>query len=94
MHSPMLDGAVPESTTRKLLVRVLMRATPASDHTSSSGAFVQVSLFLFVLAHAAGKLITIPVLLKTSLAALATYLGGAIMMALYLPYLLARRDFQ
>jgi hypothetical protein len=69
-----------------------MRATPASGHTSSSGAFVQESLFLFVLAHAAGKLITIPLLLKTSLAALATYLGGA--MALCLLYKLARRDFQ
>jgi hypothetical protein len=53
---------------------------------------VQVSLFLFVLAHAMGKLTTIPLLLKTSLAALPAYLGGA--MALYLLYKLARRDFQ
>jgi hypothetical protein len=59
---------------------------------SSRFAFVQVSLFLFVLAHAMGKLTTIPLLLKTSPAALATYLGGA--MALYLFYKLARRDFQ
>ncbi len=59
---------------------------------SSSGAFVQASLFLFVLAHVIGKLITIPLLLKTSPAALAAYLGGA--MALYLLYKLARRDFQ
>ncbi len=60
--------------------------------TSSSSAFVQVSLFLFVLAHAMGKLTTIPLLLKTCPAALAAYLGGA--MALYLFYKLARRDFQ
>jgi hypothetical protein len=53
---------------------------------------VQASLFLFVVAHAMGKLTAIPLLLKTSLAALATYLGGA--MALYLFYKLARRDFQ
>jgi hypothetical protein len=91
-HSPMFYGAVPDSTMRKLLVRVLMRATPASGHTSSSGAFVQVSLFLFVLAHAAGKLTTIPLLLKASLAALPAYLCGA--MALYVFYKLARRDFQ
>jgi hypothetical protein len=91
MHSPMFYGAVPDSTMRKLLVRVAMRATPASC-VSSSGAFVQVSLFLFVLAHAMGKLTTIPLLLKTSLAALPAYLGGA--MALYLLYKLARRDFQ
>ena len=31
---------------------------------------MQVSLFIFVLAHAVGKLTTIPLLLKTSLAAL------------------------
>jgi hypothetical protein len=53
---------------------------------------MQVSLFLFVLAHAMGKLTTIPLLLKTCPAALAAYLGGA--MALYLFYKLARRDFQ
>jgi hypothetical protein len=53
---------------------------------------VQVSLFLFVLAHATGKLTTIPLLLKTSPAALPAYLCGA--MALYLFYKLARRDFQ
>ncbi len=53
---------------------------------------MQVSLFLFVLAHAMGKLATIPLLLKTSLAALPAYLCGA--MALYLLYKLARRDFQ
>jgi len=57
-----------------------------------STAFVPVSLFLFVLAHAAGKLTTIPLLLKTSPAALPAYLCGA--MALYLLYKLARRDFQ
>ena len=57
-----------------------------------SGAFVQASLFLFVLAHAMGKLTTIPLLLKTSPAALPAYLCGA--MALYLLYKLARRDFQ
>jgi hypothetical protein len=39
-----------------------------------------------------GKLATIPLLLKTSLAALPAYLGGA--MALYVFYKLARRDFQ
>jgi hypothetical protein len=92
VQSPMFYGAVPESTMRKLLVRVVMRATPASGRTSSSGAFVQASLFLFVLAHAMGKLTTIPLLLKTSLAALPAYLCGA--MALYLLYKLARRDFQ
>ena len=69
-----------------------MHATPPSGHTSSSGAFVQASLFLFVLAHAVGKLTTIPLLLKTSPAALPAYLCGA--MALYLLYKLARRDFQ
>ncbi len=66
--------------------------TPASGRTSSRFAFVQASLFLFVLAHAMGKLTTIPLLLKTSPAALPAYLGGA--MALYLLYKLARRDFQ
>ena len=69
-----------------------MRATPASCHTSSRFAFVQASLFLFVLAHAMGKLTTIPLLLKTSPTALPAYLGGA--MALYPFYKLARRDFQ
>ena len=69
-----------------------MHATPACGRTSSSFVFVQASLFLFVLAHAAGKLATIPLLLKTSLAALPAYLCGA--MALYLFYKLARRDFQ
>jgi hypothetical protein len=92
VHSPMFYGAVPDSTMRKLLVRVPMRATPASGRTSSRFAFVQASLFLFVLAHAMGKLTTIPLLLKTSPAALPAYLGGA--MALYLLYKLARRDFQ
>jgi hypothetical protein len=53
---------------------------------------VQVSLFFFVLAHAMGKLTTIPLFLKTCPAALAAYVGGA--MALYLLYKLARRDFQ
>ena len=66
--------------------------TPACVRTSSRCAFVQASLFLFVLAHAAGKLTAISLLLKTSPAALAAYLGGA--MALYLLYKLARRDFQ
>ena len=65
--------------------------------TSSRFAFVQASLFLFVLAHAAGKLTEITLLLKTSPtvtspAALPAYLCGA--MALYLLYKLARRDFQ
>jgi hypothetical protein len=69
MHSPMCYGAVPDSTMRKLLVRVPMRAMPASGHASSSFAFVQASLFLFVLAHAMGKLTAIPLLLKTSRAA-------------------------
>jgi hypothetical protein len=92
VHSPMFYGAVPDSTMRKLLVRVALHATPARGRTSSSGAFVQASLFLFVLAHAVGKLTTIPLLLKTSLAALQAYLCGA--MALYLLYKLARRDFQ
>jgi hypothetical protein len=59
---------------------------------SSSFAFVQVSLFLFVLAHVMGKLTTIPLLLKTSPAALAGYLVGAI--TLYVLYKVARRDFQ
>ena len=59
---------------------------------SSSFAFVQVSLFLFVLAHVMGKLTTIPLLLKTSPAALAAYLAGPI--TLYVLYKLARRDFQ
>jgi len=58
----------------------------------SARTFMQASLFLFVLAHAMGKLTTIPLLLKTSPGALATYLGGA--MALYLFYKFARRDFQ
>ena len=53
---------------------------------------MQASLFLFVLAHAMGKLTTIPLLLKTSLAVVPAYLCGA--MALYLLYKLARRDFQ
>ncbi len=90
--SPMFYGAVPDSTMRKLLVRVTMRATPSCGRTSSRFAFVQASLFVFVLAHAMGKLTAIPLLLKTSPAALAAYLGGA--MALYLFFKLARRDFQ
>jgi hypothetical protein len=64
----------------------------ACRRKSSRFAFVQVSLFLFVLAHAMGKLTTIPLLLKTCPAALAAYVGGA--MALYLLCKLARRDFQ
>jgi hypothetical protein len=59
---------------------------------SKSGAFVQVSLFIFVLAHAMGRLTTIPLLLKMSPAALSAYLVGV--MAVYLLYKLARRDFQ
>ena len=45
-----------------------------------------------MLAMGPGKLTTIPLLLKTSPAALAAYLCGS--MALYLFYKLARRDFQ
>jgi hypothetical protein len=59
---------------------------------SSSGTFVQVSLFIFVLAHVIGKLTTIPLLLKTSPAALAAYLLGAITLCVL--YKLARRVFQ
>ncbi len=59
---------------------------------SSSGAFVQVSLFIFLLAHVIAKLTTIPLLLKTSPAALAAYLCGAITLCVL--YKLARRDFQ
>jgi uncharacterized membrane protein len=96
-QTPMFYGAVPNSTIRKLLVRVRSCQTTRVrphwlDAMSSRFAFVQVSLFLFVLAHAAGKLTTIPLLLKTSPAALATYLVGAI--TLYVLYKLARRDFQ
>jgi hypothetical protein len=40
-----------------------MHATPTCG-ASNSGAFVQASLFIFVLAHAMGKLTTIPLLLK------------------------------
>jgi hypothetical protein len=68
-----------------------MHATPACG-ASKSGAFVQVSLFIFVLAHAMGKLTTIPLLLKMSPTALSAYLVGA--MAMYVLYKLARRDFQ
>ena len=53
---------------------------------------MQVSLFIFVLAHAMGKLTTIPLLLKMSPAALSAYLAGV--MVVYLLYKLARRDFQ
>ena len=73
-----------------------MHPTPACGRAtrgaSKSGAFVQVSLFIFVLAHAMGKLTTIPLLLKMSPAALSAYLVGV--MALYLLYKLVRRDFQ
>jgi hypothetical protein len=92
LRVPMFYGAVPDSTMRKLLVRVTMRAMPASRHASSRFVFVQASLFLFVLAHAMGKLTAIPLLLKTSPAALPAYLCGA--MALYVLYKLTRRDFQ
>jgi hypothetical protein len=51
-----------------------------------------VSLFVLVLAHATGKLVSIPVLYKTSPAALAACLAGS--MAVYLIYKLARGDFQ
>ena len=50
------------------------------------------SLFVLVLAHATGKLVSIPILFKTSSAALAAYLAGS--MAVYLTYKLARGDFQ
>ena len=50
------------------------------------------SLFVLVLSHATGKLLSIPILFKTSPAALAAYLTGS--MAVYLIYKLARRDFQ
>ena len=50
------------------------------------------SLFILVLAHAAGKLVSIPILFKTSPAALAAYLTGS--MAVYLIYKLARGDLQ
>jgi hypothetical protein len=39
-HSPMFYGAVPDSTMRKLLVRVGMRATPSSGRTSSIFCFL------------------------------------------------------
>jgi hypothetical protein len=52
----------------------------------------QVSLFVLVLAHATGKVVSIPILLKTSPAALAAYL--AVSMAVYLIYKLARGDLQ
>ncbi len=62
-QTPMFYGAVPNSTIRKLLVRVRSCQTTRVrphwlDAMSSRFAFVQVSLFLFVLAHAAGKLTT------------------------------------
>ena len=50
------------------------------------------SLFVLVLAHATGKLVSIPILFKTSPAALAAYLAGS--MAVYLIYKLARGDLQ
>ena len=50
------------------------------------------SLFVLVLAHATGKVVSIPILLKTSPAALAAYLTGS--MAVYLIYKLARGDLQ
>jgi hypothetical protein len=90
--SPMFYGAVPDSTIRKLLVKVTTHATGRMCPHELERQFVQASLFLFVLAHAMGKLTTIPLLLKMCPAALAAYLGGA--MALYLLYKLARRDFQ
>ncbi len=94
LHTPMFYGAVPDSTMRKLVVKVRCFPPVARAPTGirPARAFVQASLFLFVLAHAAGKLTAIPLLLKTSPAALAAYLCGA--MALYLLYKLARRDFQ
>jgi hypothetical protein len=94
LNSPMFYGAVPDSTMRKLLVKVQCFPPVACAPTSmrSARTFVQASLFLFVLAHAMGKLTAISLLLKTSPAALGAYLGGS--MALYLLYKLARRDFQ
>ncbi len=59
MHSPMFYGVEPDSTICKLLVRVRCVPRPPCGSSSSSGAFVQVSVFLFVLAHAMGKLTTI-----------------------------------
>jgi hypothetical protein len=52
----------------------------------------QVSLFVLVLAHTTGKLVSIPILFKTSPAALAAYLAGS--MAVYLIYKLVRGDLQ
>jgi hypothetical protein len=94
LNSPMFYGAMPDSTMRKLLVKV--RCFPpvarAPNGMRSARTFMQASLFLFVLAHDMGKLTVIPLLLKLSPAALAAYLGGA--MTLYVLYKLARRDFQ
>ena len=50
------------------------------------------SLFVLVLAHATGKLVSIPILFKTSPAALAAYLASS--MAVYLIYKLVRGDLQ
>ena len=50
------------------------------------------SLFILVLAHTTSKLVSIPILFKTSPAALAAYLTGS--MAVYLIYKLARGDLQ
>jgi hypothetical protein len=94
LHSPMFYGAVPDSTARKLLVRVQppIPPSPARRRARASSDSGQVSLFTLVLAHATGKLISIPILLKTSPAALAAYLAGS--MAVYLIYKLARGDFR
>jgi hypothetical protein len=51
-----------------------------------------VSVFVLILAHTTGKLVSIPFLLKTSPAALAAYLITS--MAVFLGYKLARGDFQ
>ena len=63
------------------------RPTPSTSLDSG-----QVSLFVLVLAHATGKLVSIPILFKTSPAALAAYL--AVSMAVYMIYKLARGDLQ
>ena len=56
-------------------------------------ALLQVSLVLFVLAHAIGKLTAIPLLLKTSPVS-ASLPWWRAPIALHLLYKLARRDFQ
>ncbi len=93
LRDPIFYGAVPDSTARHLLVRVRSQTRCAHRPIRSASLdSAQASLFVLVLAHATSKLVSIPILFKTSPASLAAYLAGS--MLVYLTYKLVRGDLQ